>query len=154
MMLICLGGTSLKRDFRNMESTGEEKDFISRTIRPPNTISMPVPINFWSTGWTEGRWPKFLLRSVGHIYVHPLQGQTHLCDDANVQKHCCSSSYSTPLQYFLSCPKPVQSCDPLVHPIVYFENCVLHPGRKMTVSIDSVQGKGLVCTLSEQNSNA
>jgi hypothetical protein len=29
-----------------MESTGEEKDFISMTLRPQKTISMPVPINF------------------------------------------------------------------------------------------------------------
>ena len=154
MMLICLGGTSPKRDFRNMESTGEEKDFISRTIRPPNTISMPVPINFWSTGWTEEEWPKLLLRSIGHIYAHPLQGQAHRCDDANVQKHCCSSSCSTPFPFVLSCPKPLQSCDPLVHSIDYLKEFPVLPGRKMTVSIDSVQGKGLGYTLSEQNANA
>ena len=46
MMLICLGGTSLKRDFRNMESTGEEKELFSITLKPPNIISVPVSINF------------------------------------------------------------------------------------------------------------
>ena len=153
MMLICLGGTSPKRDFRNMESTGEEKDFISRTIRPPNTISMPVPINFWSTGWTEEEWPKLLLRSIGHIYAHPLQGQAHRCDDANVQNRC-SSSYTTPFPFVLSCPKPLESCDPLVHSIDYLKEFPVLPGRKMTVSTDSVQGKGLGYTLSEQNANA
>ena len=154
MMLICQGDTGPKWDLRNIENTGEEIDFISMTLRPPKTISMPVPINIWSTGWTEGRWPKFLLRSVGHIYVHPLQGKEHWRDDAIIQKHCCSSSCSTPFPFVLSCSKPLQSCDPLVHSIIYIKGFYVLPGRKMTVSIDSVQGKGLVCTLSEQNSNA
>ena len=95
-----------------------------------------------------------MLRSAGHIYVHPLQGQAHRCDDANVQKHCCSSSCSTPFPFVLSCPKPLQSCDPLVHSIDYLKEFPVLPGRKMTVSIDSVQGKRLGYTLSEQNANA
>ena len=152
MMLICQGDTGPKWDLRNIENTGEEIDFISRTIRPPNTISMPVPINFWSTGWTEEEWPKLLLRSIGHIYAHPLQGQAHRCDDANVQNRCLSS-YTTPFPFVLSCPKPLQSCDPLVHSIDYLKEFPVLPGRKMTVSIDSVQGKVLGCPLGEQNAN-
>ena len=153
MMLICQGDTGPKWDLRNIENTGEEIDFISMTLRPPKTISMPVPINFWSTGWTEERWAE-LLRSSWHGYVHPLQCHAHRCDDANVQKHCCSSSCSTPFPFVLSCPKPLQSCDPLVHSIDYLKEFPVLPGRKMTVSIDSVQGKGLGCTLGEQNANA
>jgi hypothetical protein len=45
-MLIYLGSTSPKRDFRSMESTGVEKDFISMTLPPTNIMSMPVSINF------------------------------------------------------------------------------------------------------------
>ena len=152
-MLIYLGSTSPKRDFRSMESTGVEKDFISLQLPHTSTISVPMTINFWSTGWTEERWAE-LLRSSWHGYVHPLQCHAHWCDDANVQKHCCSSSCSTPFPFVLSCPKPLQSCDPLVHSIDYLKEFPVLPGRKMTVSIDSVQGKGLVCTLSEQNANA
>jgi hypothetical protein len=102
-MLIYLGSTSPKRDFRSMESTGVEKDFISMTLPPTNIMSMPVSINFWSTGWTEERWPELLLRSSGHGYVHPLQIQAHWYDDANLGEYCYLSSYSTPVPFLLPC---------------------------------------------------
>jgi hypothetical protein len=74
-VLICLGSTTPKRDFRSMKSTGVEKDFISLNLPHISTISMPVTKKkfFFSEALAgQKKGAELLLRSSGHGYVHPL----------------------------------------------------------------------------------